>query len=95
MPGELPQDGGGDGLLIGGGLARVRLLDGSRGSARVKLSVGTKAVFDQVLTPEGKAPVAVSFEVPVGSGLKLEVDFGKRVRFPCGITLDNALLVKK
>jgi len=75
--------------------ARIGLFDGSRGAARVKIGVTGKAVFDQVLVPEGKSAVSVSFTVPGGSDLKLEVDFDGSVRFPCGVTVDNALLVKK
>lgn len=75
--------------------AAVQLSAGSRGFARFEIRVGGKPQIDKVLNPAGEKPIAVSFDVPVGSELEINVDFDDRVRFPCGVSIDNALLVKK
>jgi hypothetical protein len=75
--------------------AAVALAEGSRGAARVLFRLGDRVVFDQVLTPENSKAVPVSFEAEAGSDLKLEVDFGKAVRFPCSVTMEDPYVVAK
>ena len=75
--------------------AVVHLLDGSRGSARFEIRIDGKPQLEKILNPGSEKQLAVSFDVPVGSELEIDVDFDDRVRFPCGVSIDNALLVKK
>jgi len=75
--------------------AAVALADGSRGAARVLFRLGDRIVFDQVLTPENSKPVLVSFEAEAAGELKLEVDFGKGVRFPCSVTMEDPYVITK
>ena len=75
--------------------AGAQLSDGSRGSARLGIRIGEEVLLDKVLTPAENKPFAFSYEVPVGSSLEITVDFHDRVHFPCSVSIDNALLLKK
>lgn len=73
--------------------AVVSLAAGSRGDAVVRFRVGEKTAFESVLKQEKPGPVAVSFEAEAGSRLAIEVDFDKVLRFPCSVTVDDAVAV--
>ena len=75
--------------------AGAQLSDGSRGSARLGIRIGEEVLLDKVLTPAENKPFAFSYEVPVGSSFEITVDFHDRVHFPCSVSIDNALLLKK
>ena len=72
--------------------AAVGPVDGARGDVRVRISAAGKALFEKDFAPEDKAE-ALSLDVPQGDQLAIEVDFGARMRFPCGIALGEPHLV--
>lgn len=74
---------------------RVGLLEGSRGSLTLRAKVGEKVAFETVLDPKDTKPVAVAFEAGAGDTLSLEVDFDKSIRFPCNVTVDDPLVLRK
>jgi len=67
-------------------------VDGARGDVRVRIAAGDRALFEKEFTPEDQGE-SLSLEVPEGSLLAIEVDFGKRMRFPCGVALGEPHLV--
>jgi len=75
--------------------AGLGLADHSRGAARVRILVDDRVAFERLLDPGLGKSIPVSFEAGGGSMLKFEVDFGESVRFPCSVTVDDALLVRK
>lgn len=81
----------GETYLFNAGLA---LLDGSRGGARVTITVGDKVLLDRTLAPAAPAE-PVSLEAPAGGTLAIEVDFAEQVRLPCGVAFDDAMLLRK
>jgi len=87
VPGEAGQT-----FLFNAGLG---LLDGSRGGARVTVTVGDRVALEQTLDPAAPAAVPVSVEAAAGSTLSIEVDFAEQVRLPCGVALDDAMLLRK
>jgi hypothetical protein len=75
--------------------ALLQGVEAARGDVRLKLSVGGKAIFDQEWKA-GDAPRELTLELPEGDELVVEVDFGTRLRFPCGVVLgDLHLLTEK
>lgn len=74
--------------------AMVSGIDRAKGDARVRVRVG-KVVLDQEVAAEER-PRAIDVDLPEGEELVLEVDFGRRLRFLCGVVLaDPHLLVKE
>ncbi len=67
-------------------------LDGARGDVRVRIAAGDHALFEKEFAPEDKRE-SLSLEVPDGSLLRFDVDFGTRMRFPCGAALGEPHLV--
>jgi len=63
-----------------------------RGDVRLRVAAGGRALLEKELSPGGEWP-AVSVEVPAGDELIVEVSFGTRLRFPCGLTLCDPHLV--
>lgn len=80
-----------------GGKAQVSAIlaptAGSKGSSVVRFKVGELVLLERLMAAESPAPVAVSFEAEAGSLLALDVDFDKKVRFPCSVTIDDAFVV--
>jgi hypothetical protein len=75
--------------------AAVGLLAGSRGAASVRFRAGEKTVFETVLTPKDPKATEVTFQAEAGDLLNLEVDFDKTIRFPCSVTVDDPLVLRK
>ena len=73
---------------------RIEPLPGARGDARLRVTVGGKTVFVQDLAP-GAAPAGLAVDLPRGDELGIEVDFGKRIGFPCGVVLEDLLLISR
>ncbi|MBM4018095.1 MAG: hypothetical protein FJ288_07155 [Planctomycetes bacterium] len=73
--------------------ARLYLAEGSRGDVRVRFMVDGKPVVQQELAPAG-APVAVRAPLPPGNELALEVDFGRRIGFPCAAVIEDPMLIR-
>ena len=48
--------------------------------------------MDKELTSE---PASLSLELPPSADLAIEVDFGKRIRFPCGVVICDPLVVAR
>lgn len=88
VPGEAGQT-----VLFNAGMMPM---EGSRGGARVRISVDDRVVVDRAVEPgEAAERVPVSFEAPAGGTLAIEVDFADVVRLPCGVTLDDAMFLQK
>lgn len=75
--------------------AQVGLPEGSRGALAVRAKVGEKVAFETVLDPKDPKPATVAFEADAGGVLTLEVDFDKTIRFPCSVTVDDPLVLRK
>ena len=73
--------------------ATPRPLPGIRGDLRLRVLAGGKTLLDQELTADG-AWSAIDLDVP-GADLTIEVDFGTRIRFPCGVTLCDPHVVSR
>ena len=63
-----------------------------RGSARITLLAGTNSLLEREFKG-GEAPGPVTVPVPATRELTLQVDFGSRIGFPCGVTLADAFLL--
>ena len=72
--------------------AGLRPFTRCRGDVRLRILAGGKAILDQELAASGDWP-ALALDVPKAADLTLEVDFGTRIRFPCGVTLCDPLVV--
>ena len=60
-----------------------------------RVRVGEKVVLDQEWKTSAKSR-ELALDLPDGDELTIEVDFGERLRFPCGIVLgDPQVLVTK
>jgi len=66
--------------------------DDSRGDVRVRIVAGGKPLLERDLAPGAKAEAA-SLDVPMGAELAVDVDFGPRIRFPCGVLLADPHVV--
>ena len=65
---------------------------GCRGETDVRISAAGKQLWKQSV--DGKSdPAQVEIELPAGSELTIEVDFGKRLAFPCGVDWRDAHLL--
>jgi prepilin-type processing-associated H-X9-DG protein len=73
-------------------MARVGPIDGAKGDAHLRIGTGAKTAFEMDFGP-GAAAVPLSLELPDADGLVLEVDLGPRLGFPCGVVLEDPLLV--
>ncbi|MCX5683736.1 MAG: hypothetical protein NT049_08630 [Planctomycetota bacterium] len=71
---------------------RIEPVPGARGDARLRVTVGGKTVFEKDLAP-GAAALPLAVDLPEGGDLGIEVDFGKRIGFPCGVVLEDPLLI--
>ena len=63
-----------------------------RGEANVRISSAGKEVWKQVID-EKSEPAKVAIELPAGSEMTIEVYFGKRLAFPCGVDWRDAHLL--
>ena len=61
-------------------------VQGSCGDVHVRIAVGASTLHERQLAGSEPWP-PLSLELPGGSELTIEVNFGKRIRFPCGIIL--------
>ncbi len=75
--------------------AGLGLAERSQGAVHVRISINDRVALEQSLDPNGARSLPVSLEVAGGSLLKIEVDFGEMVRFPCSVTMDDPLFVQK
>lgn len=76
-------DAKGRSFVFRAGLAPI---EGSVGDLRLRVLAGGKALLEQELEAGADWP-PVSAEVPGAGELTLEIDFGTRIRFPCGVVL--------
>lgn len=67
-------------------------IDGAAGPSRVKISAGKSVSWEREVPVPAK-PEEISLELPAGEDLTIEVDFGARLRFPCGVILGDPHLV--
>jgi hypothetical protein len=66
--------------------------DGAAGDVRLRVRSGKEVRWEKELDAGGKA-VQIDVELPAAGELELEVDFGTRLRFPCGVILGDPHLV--
>jgi hypothetical protein len=69
--------------------SEVAPIPGFRGQAQVRVSSAGKKVWQHQMDETSK-PVAVAIELPAGSEVTIEVDFGKRLALPCGVDWRDA-----
>jgi len=69
-------------------------VDGARGAVKVRIAAQGKALLEKELSPTS-AWEPVSVDVPADGDLAVEVDFGPKLQFPCGLVLGDPLVVKK
>jgi hypothetical protein len=72
--------------------AGVKSGPGGRGDVQIRVLAGTKLVFDQQIEP-GKEAHWLEVRLPVAGELVVEVDFGRRIRFPAVLDLIDPHLV--
>jgi hypothetical protein len=85
---ELRQEAGKKVRLTG----RASPIEGGRGDAVLRISAGGKTLFERTIAP-GAATVPLAVDLPEAKELVLEVDFGPRIAFPCGVLLEDPLLI--
>jgi hypothetical protein len=74
-------------------VGRLRPLEGARGDVQVWIAAGG-AVLDEVTLEPGSAPVPLALDLPPDArDLTVEVDFGRRLGFPCGVRIEDALYI--
>jgi len=61
---------------------------GAQGDVRVKIQAGKKVLVDRELVASAKVEM-IELDVMGGDELAISVDFGARLRFPCGIVLGD------
>lgn len=64
----------------------------ARGDVQVRFAAGGKAILERKLGPEHKSET-LALDVPAGADLAVEVDFGPRIAFPCGVMLGDPHVV--
>ena len=72
--------------------AGLQPLPGARGDLRLRVLAGGKTLCDQHLPASAPWP-ALALDLPAARELVVEVDFGTRIRFPCGVVLCDPLVV--
>ena len=72
--------------------ARLGPLPDARGSATIVLLAGTTALLKKEINPADLS-VPVSVAVPAAGELVIQVDFGSRIGFPCGVKLGDAVFL--
>ncbi len=76
-------------------VARLRPVAKARGEVRVWIAAGGAVLDEVVLTPDA-APVPLHLELPPEArDLTVEVDFGRRIGFPCGAVFEDPLLIRR
>lgn len=76
-------------------VARLRPVADARGEVRVWIAAGDAVLDEVVLTPDA-APVPLHLELPPEArDLTVEVDFGRRIGFPCGVRIEDPLLISR
>jgi len=75
-------------------VARIAPADGARGDVHVRIAAGGTVVFEEDLAP-GAKPMPVAADLPQAARLTIEVDFGRRLGFPCGACIEDPLLISR
>jgi hypothetical protein len=73
--------------------ARVEPIEGARGDARLLILAGGKTVAEREVVP-GAGPDDIAVDLPA-TDVEIRVDFGRRIAFPCGVVLADALVVAR
>ena len=73
--------------------ARLLPVEGARGDVRVRVLAGGQTLLEKELAA-GAAPMDVRADVPGDGELAVEVDFGARMAFPCGVVLADPMIVR-
>jgi hypothetical protein len=73
-------------------VARLRPLPGAHGDARVCIAVGETVLLERAFGPRDDA-VTLRRDVPAGGDLRITVDRGERLGFPCGVRIEDAMCI--
>ncbi len=73
-------------------VARLTPLPGARGDARVRLAVGETVLLERAFRP-GDEAVTVRRDIPPAGDLRITVDRGRRLGFPCGVRVEDAMCI--
>ena len=74
--------------------ATLAPLPGARAAVRVRVKTGTQLLWEKQLEP-GSDPIAVNVDLRSAPTATIEVDFGKRIAFPCGVDWRDAHVITK
>ena len=73
--------------------ARVEPIEGARGDARLLILAGGKTVAEREVVP-GAGPDDIAVDLPAAD-VEIRVEFGRRIAFPCGVVLADAMVVAR
>ena len=71
--------------------AVMKPVPGSRGNTKVSFAVSGKTFYRREVLPED-ASETLALSIPDGKELMVQVDYGDRLAYPCGIDLHDAHL---
>jgi len=71
---------------------RIGPVEGARGDARLRVLAGGKTLLEKTIGPSA-AVEPLTLDLAQAQELVLEVDFGTRIGFPCGIVLEDPIVV--
>jgi len=74
--------------------ATVEAPRGARGSVRLRVSAGGKALWEKTIDPAPTAPEAISVDL-AGEAVTIDVGFEGPPRFPCGVVLGDPHIVER
>lgn len=73
----------------------LSLAPGTRSPAVVRFRSGRKILKEYVMQPSGETSIPVRFPVTTGADFVVEVDFEKTMLFPCGVVMDDPIIILK
>jgi len=71
---------------------RICPIEGARGDAHLRILAGGKTILEKDIGP-GAAVEPLALDLAAAQELAVEVDFGPRIGFPCGIVLEDPIVV--
>ena len=76
-------------------LGALGRMPGGLGDARVEILAEGKTVLDQTIAPSQHGDQRLSVDLGKAKTFTIRVTFGRRLRFPCGVTFGDPILVRK
>ncbi len=74
-------------------ISTLSLAPGARSPAVVRFRSGGKILKEYVLKPTGETSIPVRFPMSSGADFVVEVDFEKTMIFPCGVVMDDPIII--